>query len=216
MSLPEIVNSLKLTVHSKEKTINHEPLTMNRKLSPAFTLIELLVACHPKLQRRKIIPGFTLIELLVVISIIAILMAVATVSYANAQQKGRDNKRKSDLKAIQQSLELYFQQNGKYPVSSATGQIQCNLTGDSNTRGWGTEFFCDPTGTPDPPKVTYMNPLPKEPTFTAASDIYYYNSAGASTYIISAKIENLNDKDIAPFTLPCTPQTGRNYCVINP
>src|SRR3989344_1525650 len=74
----------------------------------------------------KLKRGFSLIELLVVITIIAILIGAGTVSYNNAQQKGRDGKRKSDLKAIQQALEQYFQQNGKYPYSDiTTGRIKC-------------------------------------------------------------------------------------------
>src|SRR3989344_1659457 len=68
--------------------------------------------------------GFSLIELLVVIAIIGILLAAATISWTNAQQKGRDGKRKADLKSIQQALELYFAQNGYYPPgTSPTNQV---------------------------------------------------------------------------------------------
>src|SRR3989344_4746470 len=98
--------------------------------------------------------GFTLIELLVVITIIAILVGVAAASYTKAQQKARDGKRKSDLKAVQQALELYFQQYGRYPTSSS-GSIQCNITGDSTTKTWGTSpFTCG--------SITYLNLLPKD------------------------------------------------------
>src|SRR3990170_251036 len=78
---------------SLSRTVNSQQLTINK--------------------RR----GFSLIELLVVITLIALLIGAAAASYTNAQQKGRDGKRKTDLKAIQQALELYFQQNGYYPPS---------------------------------------------------------------------------------------------------
>lgn len=163
--------------------------------------------------------AFTLIELLVVISIIAILIAVATVSYTNAQQKGRDNKRKSDLKAVQQALELYFQQNGTYPQTDL-GKIECS--GAASGISWGSPFVCGTT-----PAITYMNPLPKEPVFKASDNQdYYYNSTSPySSYILSARLENINDIDYKgniANNLPCTPQgwtvsnLQRNYCVINP
>ena len=158
--------------------------------------------------------GFTLIELLVVISIIGILVAGATASWTNAQRKSRDAKRKSDFKSVQTALELYFQTNGKYPGSSS-GQIRCNVTGDSNNRAWGAKFSCTPSAGSE---IIYMNPLPKETVFTNANEVYYYQGAGSppTSYTLSAKLENANDPDIAAGTLPCTPQTGRNYCVINP
>lgn len=60
--------------------------------------------------------GFTLLELLVVIGIIAILVALATVSYSATQKQGRDSKRKQDLVAVQNALEQYYSNNYyKYP-----------------------------------------------------------------------------------------------------
>lgn len=167
--------------------------------------------------------AFTLIELLVVISIIAILIAVATVSYTNAQEKGRDNKRKSDLKAIQTTLEIYFQQNGKYPESRLDsaghgGRPACSAITDGFK--WGDIFTCNSN--------TYMSPLPKDPAIkdsnTPAKD-YYYARPSTGTYILSASLENINDKDNKnniQTTTTCTPDgfasnpQGRNYCVINP
>ena len=168
-----------------------------------------LITHHFKVKR-----AFTLIELLVVISIIALLVAGATVSWTNAQRKSRDAKRKSDFKSVQTALELYFQTNSKYPYSSG-GQIRCNVTGDSNNRAWGAKFSCTPSAGSE---IIYMNPLPKETVFTNANEVYYYQGAGSppTSYTLSAKLENANDPDIAAGTIPCTPQTGRNYCVINP
>lgn len=166
-----------------------------------------------KIYNLKLKSAFTLIELLVVISIIAILIAVATVSYTNAQEKGRDNKRKSDLKAVQTALEVYFQQNGKYP-STSSGTIQCNIVtpSDTTTHSWNSAFTCN--------TITYMNPLPKDPTNSPA--YYYDTSSPYSTYKLYAKLENANDKDLvnAPASCSTTPPSGGYgppyYCVINP
>ena len=165
---------------------------------------------HDTNQRKS--KGFTLIELLIVISIIAILVAAASASWTNAQQKSRDGKRKSDLKGIQQALELYFQQNRQYPDSS-NGKILC--PGNPTPVEWGKVFSCD--------SITYMNPLPKDP-INSSGYTYYFQSSVVSpaivplTYIISAKIENEKDQDIKSENLTCPPQEsgGYNYCVTNP
>ena len=151
--------------------------------------------------------GFTLIELLIVISIIAILVASATSSWQNAQQKGRDGKRKSDLKAVQQALELYFRANGKYP-STSSGQIQCNAGTDTSTRDWGSSFVCD--------LQTYMQQLPKDPAYQETTG-YYYNNPDSTSYNLWAALENTNDPDLTGLPSSCgSPPTGRNYCVVNP
>ncbi|MBI2327901.1 prepilin-type N-terminal cleavage/methylation domain-containing protein [Candidatus Curtissbacteria bacterium] len=103
--------------------------------------------------------GFTLIELLVVISIIAILIAAGTFSWTNAQQKGRDAKRKTDLKSVQQALELYLQTYGRYPTADASGNITCSDgAAGTGTISWGETFQCPPgTG------LIFMQKMPKDP-----------------------------------------------------
>ena len=64
--------------------------------------------------------GFTLIELLVSISIIAILTALATVSFTAAQKKARDARRAQDIKLLQLAAEQYASQSGGvYPNSNS-------------------------------------------------------------------------------------------------
>ncbi|MBP9711314.1 MAG: prepilin-type N-terminal cleavage/methylation domain-containing protein [Candidatus Pacebacteria bacterium] len=64
--------------------------------------------------------GFTLIELLVVISIIGILSSIVLASLGSARTSARDTERLSDIKTIQKSLELYFLEYGRYPITSCT------------------------------------------------------------------------------------------------
>lgn len=64
--------------------------------------------------------GFTLFELLVSISIIAILTAVAVVSFGGMNKKTRDARRISDVEKIRVALESYKQVNGAYPATIAT------------------------------------------------------------------------------------------------
>ena len=51
--------------------------------------------------------GFTLIELLVVVAIIGALSSIMLPNFMAARERARDSQRKSDLKQLQKSLELY-------------------------------------------------------------------------------------------------------------
>lgn len=63
--------------------------------------------------------GFTLLELLVVIGIIGVMMALATVAYSTAQIGGRNARRKQDIVSIQNALEQYYSENTfQYPSGS--------------------------------------------------------------------------------------------------
>jgi len=63
--------------------------------------------------------GFTLFELLVSISIIGILVAVASTSYGSAQKKARDARRAEDMNAIQKAAEVFYSLNRSvYPANS--------------------------------------------------------------------------------------------------
>lgn len=61
--------------------------------------------------------GFTLFELLVSISIIAILTAVAVVSFGGVNKKARDSRRMADLEKIRIALEAVKQAGTTYPVA---------------------------------------------------------------------------------------------------
>jgi general secretion pathway protein G len=62
--------------------------------------------------------AFTLIELLVVIAIIGVLATLATISLSNSRAKARDAKRVADIRQVQTALELFFNDNNRYPTAN--------------------------------------------------------------------------------------------------
>ncbi len=82
--------------------------------------------------------GFTLFELLVTISIIAVLTAVAVVSYGGLNKKTRDSRRTADLEKIRVALEAARQIGNTYPTSLGslvTGGFLDRAAKDPKTKG---------------------------------------------------------------------------------
>lgn len=59
--------------------------------------------------------GFTLIELMVIIVVVGILATIVSVGLAVYQKQARDTQRQTDVTAIAEALEAYYEQNGEYP-----------------------------------------------------------------------------------------------------
>lgn len=127
--------------------------------------------------------GFTLIELLVVMVILSILVVLSTGTYIQSTKRGRDNRRKSDVRNIQTALETYNNDKGSYPTGSGGMIMGCGENG-MQVCTWGEEFKNTTTGT------LYMTRLPADPL---SSRMYYYGSTGVS-YNLYAKLENTKDE----------------------
>lgn len=119
--------------------------------------------------------GFTLIELLIVISIIGVLTGVIVPNFMGVRERARDVERKSDLKALQQGLELY-KMNANPPSYPANINRTCGQpwTNNDGTYRYMTEFPCDPL------------------TNTTR---YIYTRSTNLTYTLSACLENRADAD---------------------
>ncbi len=101
--------------------------------------------------------GFTLIELLVAITILGILISIASFSLNNALDKGRDNRRKQDLAQIKSALTLYFQDNGKYPPPCSPSPCTEGVT-------YASDNGFDPW---IPDLDSYIKKMPKDPRQTS-------------------------------------------------
>ena len=118
--------------------------------------------------------GFTLIELLVVIAIIGLLSSVALASLNSAREKVRDARRYLDLNQLQLALELYYNDNGSYPVTSGWWTV-CTTGADPTARDTSGANGYIPNLSP-----TYIATLPTDPTGCVGGhyDGYIYISNG--------------------------------------
>jgi len=112
------------------------------------------------LNRKK---GFTLIELLVVIAIIGVLASVVLASLNTARRKGRDARRLSDIKQLQNALELYYDTNSVYPAAA--------------------------TDAVDPAAVVTPGYIAAVPTDPSGGAYRYGIDAGGTMYCLGANLE---------------------------
>lgn len=118
------------------------------------------------LQHKK---GFSLLELLIVISIIAIMITLGISSYSTAQKKGRDSKRKSDLKDVQSALEQYYSVCGNiYPIP---------------TNFYSQGIICNS------PTIAILPNLPSDPRGITS---YSCSSCNTTSYTLCASLETEN------------------------
>ncbi len=143
-----------------------------------------------KIKRNNF--GFTLVELLVTISILGVLATIGLTAFTSSQARGRDAQRKSDLKQIASSLELYYADYGKYP----------------DTLTWGS-IFTDG-------KTTYFQVVPKDPS---SSHTYVYRivpSSNNQKFQLFAHLENSQDINLITTTYSCGGGTNCNFAITSP
>lgn len=142
----------------------------------------MLLALAKKMHAQR--QGFTLIELMVVVSIIALLSALAVTSVGGALRKARDARRKNDIKAIKTAMEFYYQENGFYPNTGSP---------NSSTGGNWLNGSANPVVVPK-----YMSQAPIDPVNNATYNfLYYIGSRWGSGYLIYTHLEDPNDPDLA-------------------
>jgi len=153
--------------------------------------------------------GFTLIELLTVIAIIGILSSVLLVQLGGARAKARDSRRMGDLKALQQSIELYYSKCNHYP-----GDASCNKSTISEGYNTNSNLRAALTGA-----NIGVSKVPTDPSTGQYYGYYSSNALGEDNqrYVLYAKLETetaSNDPNRITGTYGAlTCDSAKNYCI---
>ena len=142
---------------------------------------------HARLKKKQ---GFTLIELLVVISIIGLLASVVLVAVNKTRMKARNARRVADIRNIVNALELYYNDNGYYPISPG---------GSWAWYGWAT---CWPPEASGPDWISGLSPkyiakMPRDPESTenCSDPQYLYASFDGKNYKLLAHVGGNHSAD---------------------
>lgn len=136
--------------------------------------------------------GFTVVELLVVVGVLGVLASILFTSLQSARVKARDAQRLQDLDTMQAALEMYFRDNGHYPVPSNNPSVSWCVP--SNVRCWAsfdspayksTAMASEPAPGIAEALAPYLQKPLKDPIAATGDAGYLYNaSANGSTYCI--------------------------------
>lgn len=141
--------------------------------------------------KKRSSQGFTIVELLIVIVVIGILATLVIVTYSGIQQKARDTKRKTDIRAVQGQLEAYYSQNSKYPTLANMNDATFR---SANLKGLDPAALQDPKGTTQ--------------ALCAATSATCYGYA-----LTPAACDNGAGGDCANYTLTATLEGGGTFSV---
>ena len=144
-------------------------------------------------------------EIMVVIVILGILAVMSMGSFTASQRKSRDLKRKSDITAIGKALEMYYNDEGKYPSVNANGEmVACT----DAACAWGTGQMTNKGG-----QVTYMTQIPDDPKGAYS---YFYDTDDDGTYFqLYVRLENEDDSVVLVDNVPAYYEATKCISAVN-
>ena len=164
--------------------------------------------------------GFTIIELIVVIVVIAILATITFVSYNGVQAKARDDRRLTDVSNIEKAMELYYSDNGSYPVpTGATGSAINGGWYSSGDSSWnmlsgllvGSDAIDTVPVDPINTNASILTSLARYNYAVFVSGGGYCGAAKGQMYLIVFRLENKPKQKISDGACTITPVLGDSY-----
>ena len=157
-----------------------------------------------------------MLKILIAIVVIAILAAVSVVAYMGIQVRARDTQRKQDVATIQRALELYYIDNGRYPVSSCSSSCKINSSWSTTSDGSWANLAAQLV-----PK--YISELPSDPRGGIAGSPAIWNGFNydyvasttgwcgvpqGQTYLLAFRLESLSHSYVIDGDCPTSQPTN--------
>lgn len=136
-------------------------------------VIEMLTRPHQQSARRLAERGFTLVEMLVVISIIALIMALVGPRVLNFLTESKVKAAKIQIESLSSALDLYALDTGRYPSSS--DGLDALMQRPGNTASWNGPYLKGAIVPKDPWGNSYIY---RSPGQHGAYDILSYGADG--------------------------------------
>ena len=156
---------------------------------------------------KKMQGGFTLIELLVVISIIGLLSSVVLSSLNSARAKAEDSKTVQSLNQLKRALELYYDQNGRYPTNPVA-----NATYGQNCWDCSANFFAPADAGRLAVLSAYLNTRPSSISSGGFGTGYFYKVSTSGKDYKLALLSGFKDNNNIPLIM----QDSLFYWTLNP
>lgn len=88
--------------------------------------------------------GFTIVELLIVIVVIAILATITIVAFNGIQERANETAVRSDVRSLQQKMEIFRVDNGRYPttVAELNSLDSAQVSRNSYQLGRNNLYYC--------------------------------------------------------------------------
>lgn len=71
-------------------------------------------------MNRRLKGGFTIVELMIVVAVIGVIASIVVVSYGSSRSKAFDTAVKTDITKYADELNIYYGDNGGYPINQAS------------------------------------------------------------------------------------------------
>lgn len=153
---------------------------------------------------KQIQKGFTLIELLVVIAILSILatLVVLAINPAEAQRKGRDATRLSDLATMRKAIDLAVAEGGVIPGTIATpftgaSSGSRDASNTSNYLGMDLSKYLSVLPIDPRQSATVATTLSDGTTQVATGGMVYSFKSNGKTYELNAYLESTDNAAVA-------------------
>ncbi len=117
-------------------------------------------------------------ELIIVLLIIVTIAGIALPRFGKATERANDTRRIADLNTIQKALELYFAENGTYPLAA-------DWSGDAPSYGGHGYTATDPYILGLVPDFIEMLPRDPNKAYPAESHGYIYKSDGKDYKVLA-------------------------------